>query len=60
MIKWSIEASPWPHDLFLYTESLIRGGVVRANFNPRVAIQIHHIVNGRSVLTGIKELFTAR
>lgn len=59
MIKRSIEAPPGPHDLFLYAESLIRGGVVRANFSPQVSTQIHHIINGRSILTGIKELFAA-
>lgn len=37
MIKRSIEAPPGPHDLFLYTESLIRGGIVRTNFRPQIS-----------------------
>ena len=58
-IWWRDHAPSWPYDLFLHSEALIRGGVIRANVHPRVAIQIHHIINGRSVLMGIEKHFSA-
>ena len=46
-----------PHNLLLHAEALFRA--VRAHLVPGLAVQVHHIVDWRTILARVKELLVA-